>query len=71
MCVCECVFSKLKVQVIAVTGLAVMPGLTGLGVGHNEGKGGEIDQEDQVDEEVAEVAGTAIGTPLVVQKADH
>ena len=43
--------------------------LTSLGVGHNEGKGGEEGQEDQVDEEVTEVASTAVGPPLVPQQA--
>ena len=46
-------------------------GLTGLRVGYDEGKGGEEHQEDEVDPQVAEVAGTAIGAPLVLQKADY
>ena len=43
--------------------------LTGLGVGHNEGKGHQVGQEYNVDGEVGIVTVTAQCPPLVLEKA--
>ena len=45
--------------------------LTGLGVGHNEGKGRQEGQEHDVDAKVEVVAETPKGTPFVLEKASH